>query len=45
VMVVMVVVGACSWWSVLRYWHTSVLHHLWAAPVQGQESMRQFKIL
>jgi len=28
VLVVMVVVGACSWWAVLGYRHTSVLHHL-----------------
>jgi hypothetical protein len=28
VVVVMVVVGACSWWGVIRYGHTGVLHHL-----------------
>jgi hypothetical protein len=27
VMVVVVMVGACSWWTVLGYRHTSVLHH------------------
>jgi len=26
--VVVMVVGVCSWWSVLSYRHTGVLHHL-----------------